>query len=225
MQTARGSLCAAVFQGWGLRDIIWALAVAFLVSQYMNMSMERDIAVIGAKPKGDAVHSHSPTALRGEETGTSSNKASNKDDKAGESGALSLECSDAQMNETVTALHHYVRNMHEKASREAKRTTFTMGSWRNQACAQRKAPYVSPTDLDHVLVLIMGGSFHRARSVAVRATWARHFKHTVLMGDFEDKEIGMITLPELYNKTSYDAAQQRSLKSLLYGVAHLPEGM
>jgi hypothetical protein len=142
----------------------------------------------------------------------------------GGGGAPVAECTDAEVNATAAMLTEYVRAVNARAGDNNTRRTMTMGAWRNQPCAQRRYPGASPTSLDHVLVLIMGGSVKRERAVALQETWARHFSHTVLMGDVTDDAVGMITLPELAGKADYAAAQQRSLRSLVYGMEHLPQG-
>lgn len=73
-----------------------------------------------------------------------------------------------------------------------------------------------------ILYLVMGSSLNLDRSLSVRTTWARKVNNVVIYGDVYDFSVGMITLPELVGKSSYNDAQHRQLKGLIHSLS-LPE--
>ena len=141
--------------------------------------------------------------------------------RAEPSPAPAGECSEAELKATSDIFAAEVKRRHASTEKR-QRIGYTIGEWFAAACAMRRAPALSPTRLSHVYVMIMAGSVKRARAVALRQTWTQHMPHTLMVGDVSDASIGMVTLPELYNRSGYADAQQRSLRGLLEAVKLAP---
>lgn len=97
---------------------------------------------------------------------------------------------------------------------------FTIPSLMNlHPCARGSTRYHVHRD---VVFPMMAGSVNINRARAFRTTWGRNIPadNVVVMGDEVDESVGMITLPELRGKKSYDDAQNRSLKALTYTMSN-----
>jgi hypothetical protein len=64
----------------------------------------------------------------------------------------------------------------------------------------------------------MGSSKNIDRASALRATWAQNADCVLIYGDVQDDSVGMITLPELAGRETYDDAQHRSLRGLAHAL-------
>ena len=73
---------------------------------------------------------------------------------------------------------------------------------------------VPSTDADDIVFVVMASMAERDRVAGQRSSWMRWAKHTVILADGEDNELGIMTLPEIGNKSGFAEAQWRQLHGM-----------
>lgn len=75
---------------------------------------------------------------------------------------------------------------------------------------------------DDVVFIVMGSVAERQRVQSQRASWMRWTRHVFIFADANDADLGMITLPEIENKTGFAEAQYRQLHGMKWLLSEKP---
>ncbi len=76
---------------------------------------------------------------------------------------------------------------------------------------------------DDVVFLVMASIAERQRIRNQRASWMRWAKHVLIFADAADAELGMMTLPEIRDKTGFAEAQFRQLYGMKWILRERPD--
>ena len=96
------------------------------------------------------------------------------------------------------------------------RASFVVGdhlvSWlRNHPEQHVSAPDISTVKVEDVVFVVMASQAKRERVVTQRSSWMRWAEHIFVFADVDDVELGLMTTPEIANKTGFGEAQVRQL--------------
>lgn len=98
----------------------------------------------------------------------------------------------------------------------ASRASFAIGDHLHSWLIQHPEQHVTRTEQTRltatdVVFIVMASQAKRDRIITQRASWMRWAEYVFVFADVNDPELGLITLPELANKTGFREAQVRQL--------------
>lgn len=76
---------------------------------------------------------------------------------------------------------------------------------------------------DDIVFIVMASIAERSRLHGQRSTWMRWTKHVVALADARDDQLGIMTLPEIENKTGFAEAQWRQLYGMKWLLTKRPD--
>ncbi len=108
-----------------------------------------------------------------------------------------------------------------KASRSFFVTSHDISAWfqHQQTAIGRK--HIG--SVNEIVFLVMASVTEKQRVASQRASWMRWAQHIVIFADAADAELGIITLPEIQNKSGFANAQWRQLYGMKWLLNHRPE--